>query len=91
MWGQGLPAWPPSFRSARSFTPVPGRAAILSPVVVTDRVISGATAPPVIFALNKIDALAAKHEMLPLLEEYRKRYDFETHLPDLGRNRRRHQ
>src|ERR1700688_178527 len=28
--------------------------------------------PPVIIALNKIDALAAKHEMLPLLEEYQK-------------------
>ncbi len=37
--------------------------------------------PPVIFALNKIDALAAKHEMLPLLEEYRKRYDFDAYLP----------
>ncbi len=46
-----------------------------------NRVISGATTPPVIFALNKIDALAAKHEMLPLLEEYRKRYDFDAYLP----------
>ncbi|HWF07521.1 MAG TPA: GTPase Era [Bryobacteraceae bacterium] len=36
---------------------------------------------PVIIALNKIDALPAKHEMLPLLEEYRKRYDFEAYLP----------
>jgi GTPase len=41
----------------------------------------GAITPPVIFALNKIDALAAKHEMLPLLEEYRKRYDFDACLP----------
>jgi GTP-binding protein Era len=37
-------------------------------------------APPVIIALNKIDALAAKHEMLPLLEEYQKRYKFEEYL-----------
>jgi GTPase len=38
-------------------------------------------APPVIIALNKIDALPAKHEMLPLLEEYQKRYDFAAYLP----------
>ncbi len=37
--------------------------------------------PPVIVALNKIDALPAKHEMLPLLEEYQKRYNFEAYLP----------
>jgi GTP-binding protein Era len=37
--------------------------------------------PPVIIALNKIDALPAKHEMLPLLEEYQKRYNFEAYLP----------
>jgi GTP-binding protein Era len=37
--------------------------------------------PPVIIALNKIDALKAKHELMPLLEEYQKRYDFETYLP----------
>jgi GTP-binding protein Era len=37
--------------------------------------------PPVIMALNKIDALPAKHEMLPLLEEYQKRYTFEAYLP----------
>ena len=37
--------------------------------------------PPVIIALNKIDALPAKHEMLPLLEEYQKRYNFESYLP----------
>ena len=36
---------------------------------------------PVIVALNKIDALLAKHEMLPLLEEYQKRYNFEAYLP----------
>jgi GTP-binding protein Era len=36
---------------------------------------------PVVVALNKIDALAAKHEMLPLLEEYQKRYDFQAYLP----------
>src|ERR1035438_9529334 len=39
------------------------------------------TQPPVIVALNKIDALPAKHEMLPLLEEYQKRYNFEAYLP----------
>jgi GTPase len=38
-------------------------------------------APPVIVVLNKIDALAAKHDMLPLLEEYQKRYKFEEYLP----------
>ena len=38
-------------------------------------------APPVIIVLNKIDALPAKHEMLPLLEEYQKRYKFEEYLP----------
>jgi GTPase len=38
-------------------------------------------APPVILALNKIDALAAKHEMLPLLEEYQKHYNFEEYFP----------
>ena len=37
--------------------------------------------PPVIIALNKIDALPAKHEMLALLEEYQKRYNFEAYLP----------
>jgi GTPase len=37
--------------------------------------------PPVIIALNKIDALKAKHELMPLLEEYQKRYNFETYLP----------
>ena len=38
-------------------------------------------APPVILALNKIDSLAAKHEMLPLLEEYQKHYNFEEYFP----------
>jgi GTPase len=38
-------------------------------------------APPVIIALNKIDALAAKQDLLPLLEEYQKRYKFEAYLP----------
>jgi len=37
--------------------------------------------PPVIVALNKIDALPARHELLPLLEEYQKRYNFEAYLP----------
>ncbi len=37
--------------------------------------------PPVIVALNKIDALTAKQELLPLLEEYRKRYQFAEYLP----------
>jgi GTP-binding protein Era len=37
--------------------------------------------PPVIVALNKVDALASRHEMLPLLEEYQKRYDFAAYLP----------
>ena len=37
--------------------------------------------PPVIVALNKIDALPAKHELLPLLEEYQKRYKFEAICP----------
>jgi GTP-binding protein Era len=37
--------------------------------------------PPVLLALNKIDAIAAKHELLPLLEQYRKVYDFAEYLP----------
>lgn len=37
--------------------------------------------PPVIVVLNKIDALAAKHEMLPLLEQYQKLHNFEAYLP----------
>jgi GTP-binding protein Era len=41
----------------------------------------GNAMPPVILALNKIDAVAAKHELMPLLDEYQKRYNFETFLP----------
>jgi len=41
----------------------------------------GHSMPPVIIALNKIDALPAKDQMLPLLEEYRRHYDFEAYLP----------
>lgn len=37
--------------------------------------------PPAILAINKIDALNAKHEMLPLLEEYQKLHDFAEYLP----------
>jgi GTP-binding protein Era len=37
--------------------------------------------PPVILGLNKIDALPAKHHLLPLLEQYRKVYDFAEYLP----------
>lgn len=37
--------------------------------------------PPVILALNKIDALPAKHEMLPLLTEYQKHRNFEEYIP----------
>jgi len=42
---------------------------------------AGEVAPPVILALNKIDALKAKHEMLPLLEAYQRHYKFEEYLP----------
>jgi GTP-binding protein Era len=38
-------------------------------------------APPVIAAFNKIDALESKQQLLPILEEYRKRYDFAEYLP----------
>lgn len=41
----------------------------------------GEKPPPVILALNKIDALAARHELLPLLTEYQKRYPFESYFP----------
>jgi GTP-binding protein Era len=37
--------------------------------------------PPVIAVFNKIDALKAKHDLLPLLEEYPKHYDFAEYLP----------
>ena len=36
---------------------------------------------PVLLALNKIDALAAKQEMLPVLAEYQKHYDFAEYFP----------
>ncbi|HYA17058.1 MAG TPA: GTPase Era [Bryobacteraceae bacterium] len=36
---------------------------------------------PVLLALNKIDALAAKQEMLPVLAEYQKHYDFAGYFP----------
>src|SRR5579884_3507190 len=38
-------------------------------------------APPVLAAFNKIDALESKHQLLPLLEEYRRRFDFAEYLP----------
>jgi GTP-binding protein Era len=38
-------------------------------------------APAVIIALNKIDALKARQDLLPLLDEYQKRYKFEAYLP----------
>ena len=41
----------------------------------------GEKPPPVILALNKLDALTAKHEMLPLLTEYQKHYPFESYFP----------
>lgn len=37
--------------------------------------------PPVIVALNKIDALASRQGLLPLLDEYRKHFPFEEYLP----------
>lgn len=37
--------------------------------------------PPVIAVFNKIDALSSKQELLPLLEEYGKRFAFEEYLP----------
>jgi GTP-binding protein Era len=39
------------------------------------------TRQPVLLALNKIDALAAKHEMLPILDEYQKHYRFDEYFP----------
>lgn len=41
----------------------------------------GESMPPVIIALNKIDAVASKQTILPLLEEYRRNYEFEAYLP----------
>lgn len=40
-----------------------------------------ADGPPVIAAFNKIDAVRAKHDLLPLLDEYGKRYPFAEFLP----------
>jgi GTP-binding protein Era len=37
--------------------------------------------PPVILAMNKIDALAARHDLLPQLTEYQNHYKFEEYLP----------
>jgi GTP-binding protein Era len=37
--------------------------------------------PPVIAILNKIDAVRAKHDLLPLMEEYGKHYTFAECLP----------
>jgi GTPase len=37
--------------------------------------------PPVIAILNKIDAVRAKHDLLPLMEEYGKHYAFTACLP----------
>jgi GTP-binding protein Era len=37
--------------------------------------------PPVIAVFNKVDALKAKHDLLPLLEEYPKHFEFAEYLP----------
>jgi GTP-binding protein Era len=37
--------------------------------------------PPAILILNKIDAVRAKHDLLPLMEEYGKQYSFAETLP----------
>ncbi|HVW84836.1 MAG TPA: GTPase Era, partial [Bryobacteraceae bacterium] len=37
--------------------------------------------PPVIAVFNKIDAVGAKHELLPLMEEYSRQYAFAEYLP----------
>jgi GTP-binding protein Era len=37
--------------------------------------------PPVIAILNKIDAVRAKHDLLPLMEEYGRHYEFAACLP----------
>ena len=39
------------------------------------------TSPPVILVLNKIDALPNKRAMIPLLDEYQKRRNFEEYIP----------
>jgi len=38
-------------------------------------------APPTILCLNKIDTVKAKHDLLPLMEEYSRRYEFAEYLP----------
>ena len=37
--------------------------------------------PPAILVFNKIDAVRAKHDLLPLMEEYSKQFDFAACLP----------
>ncbi len=37
--------------------------------------------PPVLAVFNKLDALESKQTLLPLIEEYRKRFAFEEYLP----------
>jgi GTP-binding protein Era len=37
--------------------------------------------PPAILVFNKIDAVRAKHDLLPLMEEYSKQYNFAACLP----------
>lgn len=37
--------------------------------------------PPVVLALNKIDAVKAKADLLPLMQEYSNRFDFAEYIP----------
>ena len=37
--------------------------------------------PPVILAVNKVDTVKAKADLLPLMEEYSKRFDFAEYIP----------
>ena len=37
--------------------------------------------PPVILAVNKIDTVKAKADLLPMMEEYSKRFDFAEYIP----------
>ena len=39
------------------------------------------TGQPVLLALNKIDALAAKHDMLPVLTQYQQHFNFTEYFP----------
>lgn len=39
------------------------------------------TEQPVLLAVNKIDALQARHDMLPILDEYQKHYNFAEYFP----------